>query len=147
MIPTPSRIYPITSSLSASSLVLQPLSEVVPCTVEPSLCCDINDDALNASDLSVWINRLVLYPTGSCRLDMFYLIQMFCDVFMLFASFIALLLICIVSRFLFSLSVKFMFYDCFVLQLSYDLTWQKLKEKFSHCGMSSPSCEYLCSLV
>ena len=24
-----------------------------------------------------------------------------------------------------------------VLQLSYDLTWQKLKEKFSHCGMSS----------
>lgn len=26
-----------------------------------------------------------------------------------------------------------------VLQLSYDLTWQKLKEKFSHCGMSSTS--------
>lgn len=25
----------------------------------------------------------------------------------------------------------------FVLQLSYDLTWQKLKEKFGHCGMSS----------
>lgn len=23
-------------------------------------------------------------------------------------------------------------------QLSYDLTWQKLKEKFSHCGMSPP---------
>lgn len=26
-----------------------------------------------------------------------------------------------------------------VLQLSYDLTWQKLKEKFSHCGTSSES--------
>lgn len=26
-----------------------------------------------------------------------------------------------------------------MLQLSYDLTWQKLKEKFSHCGAFSPT--------
>lgn len=32
-------------------------------------------------------------------------------------------------------SDMFMLLIC-VLQLSYDLTWQKLKEKFSHCGMS-----------
>lgn len=35
-----------------------------------------------------------------------------------------------------------------VLQLSYDLTWQKLKEKFSHCGMSFAQYElYLHCLI
>ncbi len=35
-----------------------------------------------------------------------------------------------------------------VLQLSYDLTWQKLKEKFSHCGMYFAQCElYLLILL
>lgn len=59
VIKTPSRFYSITSQppLSAPSLVLQPLPEVVPCAAEPSLCCDVNDDAVNASDLSVQINQ------------------------------------------------------------------------------------------
>ncbi len=39
----------------------------------------------------------------------------------------------------------------FVLQLSYDLTWQKLKEKFSHCGTSSALYEnlsmHVCSIA
>lgn len=38
----------------------------------------------------------------------------------------------------------FVFFGLFLLQLSYDLTWQKLKEKFNHCGMSFNAYELCC---